>query len=377
MYSYWHEWAQGVDISTIESPALNAFLYRECQSLIKIATLLRRVEIIPALRSVGEQLKEVMEESWNEAASTYQNRDRDSHHSLESEILAHNSGPGMILIQRTFKRPVRLLIHLRYAQGSKPHPQIFVHGESASGQHRVEKITAEQFKWHPGRGTLTGQNVYASIEQIEVQGLAAGDEIAINSVGTTCLDQSLLAPLWAQIPETARAQQLVEDTITNPDRFWRPSGLPACPQPPEGVDWTFCTNTHLIWSQLVGEGLVAYGYREQAAELVERIMSAIIATVKAEGVFRRYYNAESGVGNGERNVLSGLPPMGLFLDVLGVRLISPHKVALAGFNPFPWPVTLKYRGMTLVRQREHTIVIFPDGQSVNIEDTNPRVVSLE
>jgi len=377
LYSYWHEWAQGVDIGTFESPALNALLYQECQSLIKIATMLRRTETIPALRATAEQLKAAVEASWSEHASVYQNRDRDTHDSLDGELLAQNSGEGMILIQREFEQPVRLLIHLQTKQGTIPRPQIFIHGTGISGQHRVEKIAADQFKWFSGRGALTGQNVYRMIEQIDVQGLRAGDEIAIYSVGHTLLDHSLLAPLWAQIPKRERAQQLVENTITNPERFWRQFGIPACPDLHENADPSFCNNVHLAWNQLIGEGLVAYGYREQAAELIGRIMSAILANLKREGAFRRYYDAESGIGNGERNTLSGLPPLGLFLETIGVRLISPHKVALAGYNPFPWAVTVKYRGMTIVRQREKSIVIFPDGQTVNIEDTKPRVVSLE
>jgi hypothetical protein len=377
LYSYWYEWAQGVDISTMESPVLIAFLYQECQSLIKIATLLRRAETIPALRSLAEQLKEAAEATWSESASAYQNRDRDSHYSLEEELLAQNSGQGMILIQREFEQPVRLLIHLHTSQANKPYPQIFIHGTSISGQHRIEKIGGEQFKWYSGRGVLTGQNVYRTIEQIDVQGLEAGDETAIYSVGHTFMDHSVLAPLWARIPDASRAEKLVENTITNPDRFWRPFGIPACPHPPENADPQFCNNAHLIWNQLIGEGLVAYGYREQAAQLLERIMNAILTNLKQEGAYRRYYDSDNGKGNGERNMLSGLPPLGLFLETLGIGLISPHKVALEGYNPFPWAVTVKYRGLTIVRQREKSIVIFPDGQTVNIEDSKPRIVSLE
>jgi hypothetical protein len=377
VYSYWQEWAQGVDISTIESPALNAFLYQECQSLIKIATQIRYVDIIPELRTLSERLRDAVEESWDAGSSTYQNRDRDSHHSQKGELLAQNIGPGMILIQRAFDPPVRLLIHLNTTRDTMPHPQIFVHGTSASKRHRVEKLSVDQFRWHPGRGALTGQNVYAGIDQIEVQSLEIGDEIAIYSVDTTCLDHSLLIPLWSGIPDAERAEELVGNTILDPGRFWKPFGLPACPNYTEESDHIYCSNAHIIWNQLVGEGLVTYGYRDEAAELVSNLMGAVIANLKQEGAFRRYYNAETGKGNGELNALSGLPPLGLFLLTLGIRLISPHKVAVVGYNPFPWPVTIKYRGLTVVRQRGNTMVVFPDGQTVNIDDTEPRLISLE
>jgi hypothetical protein len=133
----------------------------------------------------------------------------------------------------------------------------------------------------------------------------------------------------------------------------------------------------LPWNTLIGEGLLQYGYRSQAAELVTRLMGAVTQTLKREGAFRRYYHVESGRGMGERNALSGLAPLSLFLQTLGVRLISPSRVALAGVNPFPWPVTVKYRGTTILRQKDKTVIIFADGQTVTVNDPEPRFVSLE
>jgi hypothetical protein len=46
-------------------------------------------------------------------------------------------------------------------------------------------------------------------------------------------------------------------------------------------------------------------------------------------------------------------------------------------NPYPWPVTVKYRGLTVLRQKEKTVVIFPDGQTVTVSDSARRIVSLE
>ena len=377
VYSYWHDDSQGIDITTIESTALNTWLYQECQSLIKIATVLRDMESVAEFRSFGHRFKEAVEDSWDEDAGAYQNRDRDSHQSADTALLAQNSGAGIILIQHTFEVPVRLLIHLNTSRGTKPHPQIFVHGTSVSGLHRVEKITVDQFRWFSGKGVMTAQNVYTEIEQIDVQGLEAGDEIAIYTAGSSWLDYTSLLPLWAGIPSAEQAQIMIENCITNPERFWHPYGLTSCPHFHEANATAFCSDIQPIWNQFLGEGLVVFGYRELAAELVTRLMNAMIANLKEEGAFQRFYNADTGKGVGDRNVLGGLPPLGLFMETLGVRLISAHKVMLEGFNPFPWPVTIKYRGLTIVRQREKTIVVFPDGQTVNIDDTKQRVVSLE
>jgi hypothetical protein len=105
-------------------------------------------------------------------------------------------------------------------------------------------------------------------------------------------------------------------------------------------------------------------------------MNAIIKTLKRDGAFRRHYHAESGYGIGEKNALEGLAPIGFFLDTLGLRIISPIKVAIVGFNPFPWPVTVKYRGLTVLRQKDKTNIIFPGGQTVTVTDPDPQVIVL-
>jgi hypothetical protein len=106
-------------------------------------------------------------------------------------------------------------------------------------------------------------------------------------------------------------------------------------------------------------------------------MEAITASLQRDGCFRQYYNAETGHGYGDSNGLWGLAPVGLFLEALGVQLLTPWKVKLAGENPFPWPVTVKYRGMTILRGLKKTQVVFPDGQTISVDGPEPRLVSLE
>jgi hypothetical protein len=269
------------------------------------------------------------------------------------------------------------LINLHTDETARRRPLLFVHGRGASGNRRVERIQDDQFRWTPGHGRLTGQYVYKSLDRIEVQGLEPEDHLVISSAGYDFQDQSTLLPLWAGIPATERAEKLTSDTLTNSQRFWRPFGLAACAKPPAGDEADVCSSVSLPWNWLLGEALVQYGFRSQAADLMGRVMKAVLQSLKAETAFRRYYHAETGQGLGERNALQGLAPLGLFLDILGVQLISSQRVILNGLNPYPWPVTVKYRGLTVLRQKEKTVVIFPDGQTVTVSDAARRIVSLE
>ena len=134
-------------------------------------------------------------------------------------------------------------------------------------------------------------------------------------------------------------------------------------------------SVHLPWNLLIGEGLLAYGFRAEAARLTKRIMAAVIKNLKQNRAFYQRYHAGTGAGLGERNALTGLAPLGLFLQTLGVTILSGTRVRLEGKNPFPWSVTVRYRGMTIQRGLESTEVTFLNGKSVTVTDANACVVS--
>jgi hypothetical protein len=68
--------------------------------------------------------------------------------------------------------------------------------------------------------------------------------------------------------------------------------------------------------------------------------------------------------------------VGLFLQVLGVQILSPRRVRLEGENPFPWEVTICFRGLKVVRGLRKTEVTFANGRSVTVTDTSPCIVEM-
>ena len=134
---------------------------------------------------------------------------------------------------------------------------------------------------------------------------------------------------------------------------------------------------HMPWNLLIGKGLLGYGLRKEAAQLTARLMSAVIQNLKQQHAFAYSYQAATGAGLGERNSVQGLAPLGLFLDVLGLQIMTPWRVILNEKNPFPWPVTVKYRGLAVTRQADQTVVVFPDGRMITLVDPTNAVVSAE
>lgn len=241
----------------------------------------------------------------------------------------------------------------------------------------MEAIPETSFLWYLGRGNVTSQRVYQKVEHVQIEGIADEDQVTLRVVDLTVQDQTLLLPLWAGIPDQDRAAALVKNTITDETRFWHPYGIPAYTHEHHEDDRDTCHNMHLPWNSLIGEGLVKYGYHEEAVVLFTRLMEAIVENLKQHQAFYRAYHSQNGQGLGEQNALSGLPPLGLFLDILGVRILSSRRVALKGYNPFPLPITLKFRGLTLIREANQTKITFPGGQTAVIRNPSPRIVTVD
>jgi hypothetical protein len=377
LFSSWTAHGQGLNINTAETPSLCAFLYRECQSLVRIGSLLDNKEEVEKWEQHSSLLRSAVEISWDDKKYIYRYWDRDSHFSPSSELLAIKRGSGLININRNFDQPVRLIIEVETRGERLQRPSVSIHGIGPNRQHLVEKFNPESFHWYVGIGKTTSSRVYHQLEFLLIEGLEIEDRISIKTTGLDWQDHTLLLPLWAMIPAEERARELIENTIVSPDKFWRPYGIPSLIGSGAVEIITEKDYVYIPWNNLVGEGLLNYGFRKEAGVLITKLMNAVIKNLKRERCFRNIHHGETGGGLGEQNSVEGLAPLSLFLDTLGVKIISPKCVGLAGINPFPWPVTVKYRGLSVMRHAKKTIVIFPDGTTATVTDTSPCIVSLD
>ena len=153
-------------------------------------------------------------------------------------------------------------------------------------------------------------------------------------------------------------------------------GIAMCPTVNGEEAAPHLTSIEMVWNTLIGEGLLQYGRQTEAAELVTRLMGAVINQLKSGSGFAQSYDAHTGQPGGERNSLFGLAPVGLFLQTAGLERFSPTEVIVRGNNPFPWPITVQYRGVTVVREGEETRVTFPTGKPVVLNGPGPYRLSL-
>lgn len=376
-FSHWYSWAQGADITKVESPALCAFLYNEIQLLIRMARKLERTEPILAFEALADNIKSAVDTSWDPNASIYRYWDRETHLNTKGRLLGARYGPGEIVLQSSLEKPVRILIQIQSSDDRSRHVSAFIHGLGASGNHRVESINETDFNWYLGRGNVTSNRVYQEVEHIQIEGIENEDIIRIFVLDLSVQDQSLLLPLWAGIPLQSRAESLIKDTITDQTKFWHPYGIPAFVHDHADQDIDTCHNIHMPWINLIGKGLIKYGCYQEAVTLFTNVMNAVIENLKHNQAFYQYYHSKTGKGIGEPNSLNGLPPIGFFLDVLGVRILSSRRVFLKGHNPFPMPISVKFRGLTVLRESRQTKITFPGGQTAVIRNPKPRFVTVE
>jgi len=376
-FSYNQPDSQGVDIATVESPALASFLVRECQSLKEIGKILNNHDFDQEFDAISHRLSEFVNSTWDAHENAYLYRDRDTHQSTSGMKLAEIIGPGEILIQQDFEQPARILIHIRTSFEKTRRVQVFIHGKNNSGIADVERLVTTQMHWNQGKGYLSGVCVFKSIESIEIQGVQADDEITVFTINYHFSDLTSFLPLWAGIPSAEQAQAMIEKSLLNPDKYFRSFGFPLFIEPNSSKNNLQRQNINLIWTQLISEGMLRYGYQKEVAQLFDHFMPAIVQSLKTERVFREHYAANSGKGIGEINLLSGVAPISLFLDTIGIRIFSSNKIGLHGFNPFSWPVTVKYRGINIYKQMDKSTVIFPNGETMTVEDIAPKILSLE
>jgi len=376
LFSNWAQDSWGLDIRFYESPALCALLYQECSALLKMARRLNLSDSPPALQTLTDHLLASIDAGWDEGESTYNYWDRESHLAQSIDKLGERTGAGVLEVNRSFEQPVRPLIHIQLKETTNKSLKVFIHGQSASGKRRVESYTGEDFMWNQGKGFLTGERLYAHLDRLTIEDVKAEDRIAIYQAGVDYRDQSLLLPIWAGMLPEVRARSLITQTILNPDIYWRPHGLPIYPPSSSTSRPVNDQTVSLPWMAFTSAGLHQYGFLSEATELYTQMMEFIIKALREKHSFGQFYRADTGESFGERNALHGLAPLGLFLELLGVQIISPFKVRLSGLNPFPWPVTIKYRGLTILRGKENSTLIFPDGQTIEVTDPAPQVITL-
>jgi Mannosylglycerate hydrolase MGH1-like glycoside hydrolase domain/Trehalase len=374
IYNRWQQGGQGADIAILECPSLAGFLFNECRCLIKIAGRLQKTETLPWLETKSEELSLTISGMWNARSKTYRYRDYATENSNKGRILRKIKGRGQFKLDRHFKTPQRLQIQLNLANNDTRPLKITLKGRNE--RRKVsETIGFAQLHWSNGKATCTTNNVFMQLDEVNIRGLSPDDTGTLASVDYAQEDISLLLPLWAGAADQQTAKTLIEKTIL--PRYLKKFGLSATPQSSkeQGEEWK--SAVHMPWNHLVGEALLAYGYRTQAAKLVTNLMKAHTQILAKHRHFHEVFHANTGEPGGEESILTGLPPLGLYLKVLGIKRLTANELIVEGHNPFPKPVTIRFQTVEITRQKKNTIVTLQSGETLTLRGPGPHRVQFQ
>jgi hypothetical protein len=367
----------GLDITTIESPSLGALLFQEFTCLSKIALILENEVDYQKYLSKAKFFKAQVEGFWNREQAFYMDRDRDSHSSHSSIKLLEQKGSSKVRLGIKLENSARIFLKIQTATDLPGKPEIIIKGKNPRKKPVVENFKPNNFNWNFGKGRATSNNLFTLVQSIEVLGLHALDHIQCEVVNLEYLELAQLLPLWAGILEEEKAHQLIDNSILNPDRFLAPFGL----YPGHFLNQPMVHQVEPVsnfpLTQMIIQGMLYYGYRRQAGDLFTRLINSVIQNLRNESHFRRNYHCQTGAGRGEKDHLQGIVPVNLFVEILGITIYSPRRILIEGFSPFPWPVRIQFKGLSITRNIDQTTITFPDEQFIIINDPKPRLLTQE
>ncbi len=278
-------------------------------------------------------------------------------------------GDFTLELNREFDPATRVQLQVGGPEEHARDISVRIHSRGRRGPSRVEAYSYRDFRWFLDHGYLTSEKPSAEIERIEVTGIDRKFRTEVSLGDYSRDDVTVLLPLAAGAPSELRAKQIVEQSLKDAERFWRPFGIPSVPA--DDPDYAVSVDklagsVDLLRNHWIAEGLLRYGYEAEAAHLLKNLMHVVINTLKVEQGFSGSYDADGEQILYDNVSVSGLTPFALLLEVLGVELITPRSLRIKPGNPLGAPVRISWRGLSIVCELDRTLVTFPDGSVTEV-----------
>jgi hypothetical protein len=375
-FDIWEETGRGLGLQFAESPAVLAMLLREVRSLKKMAELLEDLDSSQQYGRLERTLHEELDGFWNDQKGAFQYRDVQSKRSPEGEMLINDHFHKAYVLNRQFNTPQRLICHLETCDERTRACQVSFKGLDEDGRNVAEVFKPYEILWVAGRSHLTTKSLFHEITSITVKGLKPEDQIRLETADLAFHDITCMAPLWSGRLPKNRLQTLIKQ-VSNGQRSSLTRGIPEVDphlsDPPKGLEIA----VNVLWNTLIIQGLVKQGLTEAASEIFSSLMASITHGLGDYDGFYPYFRLEDGRPLGKPNVIMGLAPLRLCLEIAGIRILTPNRVALWGRNPFPWPIEVNWQGLSVYRAEKGGRITFPNGSTSTYEGIEPVLISQD
>jgi hypothetical protein len=212
------------------------------------------------------------------------------------------------------------------------------------------------------------------LQIVTIEGLSANDHYRLENVDHLQPDITCLLPIWSGGANKKFYQSLLQSRQENLKESWK-KGIPETWEVSNNLPEGMPISVNVLWNTLIIEGMLRQGFLEESAVIFSNLMGTIIQGLKDFDGFYPYYSSQNGQPAGTKNSVTGLPPIRLFLEIGGIKLFTPNRLATWGVNPFPWPISLQWQGLSLTKDGSNTQVIFPNGAQYTHNGTKPVLIS--
>lgn len=335
----------------LESPALAALLFNDLSKIDGLLELVGR-NFDHVLQERVETLRAYLLDSWMPEDSEFPARDSLSHLAVDRFIIHEGLQKGLNILMVDMPQPTRIgIIHHRHTEEPSPgNFRVIYHGMDWRGNYRIEEQSSGDLIWGERFNWGISESVYSRIDYCSLMEYDKNNQVSLIAPSTSSNDITNTLPLWAGILPDDQTLEICEKVLLDPERHWSPYGFSQIPGVEEMV-------VSLFWNLLLGQALFKLGMIKNAAELIKRWMDVIIPSLKRSGSLHPCYSVQTGQGLGQENYVESLFPVKFFLKVLGVEIYPEGRVLISGKNPFPWPVSISYRGFVIKREKVQTIIM--------------------
>ena len=253
------------------------------------------------------------------------------------------------------EQPARLNLRLRPQLMLRKPPPFTIIGENLAGNLVEEIVSPEELVWLPDSFFLTSKQIYRRVDRLD--GLSPETmSLQLYTVNLNQFDISwfLGTPqldIATEVESENTSPALIQWLSTN--NLGIPVELTAAPE---------VQTVNNAWNNILLSWLIENDEREQAFRLYSQLMVAQSSLLKSEHVISENWQVQSGRAQGLKNSVSGLMPICLFLELAGIHIYHENKVRLQGSNPFPWQISIRFRGLEVTRNGKNATIRFPNGQ---------------
>ncbi|MBC7870792.1 MAG: hypothetical protein H7Y09_08125 [Chitinophagaceae bacterium] len=367
-FSIGHAWSQGVDIGSVESPDLAAYLVSEARALALIAQQIGNANS-DRITEQAEKIFHLLDEFWFDTGKHYAYRDRENGlTSTGITILKDARGDEEQLPVVKISPASRLVVRLTGGTSRPPRASLYLEGLDRDGKPISETIDGAKFTWSYGSGVVTSSKLYAQIDRVRFTGLSRVYRVHVNSVDLTRLDLNSVLPLLALTTQDEKRDNLM-NLLIDEKHFWRPSGVSMVSAQDANYDSTSANGGGGVWPYfvaIIGEALITVNRQDLAAELLKRLLKTQAEVLQEQDGFSEFYDSDKARGLGESDYLGGIVPLHLLMQIIGVQITPQRRVWIS--NEFVWesPIRLTQHNVTVHRSTDGTTINFPDGKVVEL-----------